>query len=74
MAVRRDATLPEIATGFQSAYEVGGASYDWTTTITGVDLTAPAGTHTYTVYMQVSDGTTNTYLFNNNLSVLEINQ
>ncbi len=74
LAVRRDATLPEIATGFQSAYEVGGASYDWTTTITGVDLTAPAGTHTYTVYMQVSDGTTSTYLFNNNLSVLEINQ
>lgn len=74
LAVRRDGTTPEIATGFQSAYEVGGASYDWTTTITGVDLTAPAGTHTYTVYMQVSDGTTSTYLFNNNLSVLEINQ
>jgi hypothetical protein len=74
LAIRRDGTLPEIAAGFQSAYDVGGASYDWTTTVTGVDLTAPAGSHTYTVYMQVSDGTTTTYLFNNNLSVLEINQ
>ena len=74
LAIRRDGTLPEIAAGFQSAYEVGGASYDWTTTVTGVDLTAPAGSHTYTVYMQVSDGTITTYLFNNNLSVLEINQ
>jgi hypothetical protein len=73
VAVRRDGITPEIAAGFQSAYEVGFFALDWTTTVTGVDLTVPAGTHTYTVYLLVSDGGSSTYFWNSNLSVLEIN-
>jgi hypothetical protein len=74
LAVRRDGGLPEIASGFQTGYD-----YYWygtteqTLTVTGVDLTVPAGSHTYSVWMFVSDSGSSSFLWNTNLSVLEIN-
>ena len=74
LSVRRDGGLPEIATGFQTGFD-----YYWygtteqTVTVSGVDLTAPAGSHSYSIWMFVSDGGTGSYLWNTNLSVLEVN-
>jgi hypothetical protein len=74
LAVRRDGTTPEIAAGFQTCYDYATFSAtDETITVTGVDLTVGAGSHTYTVWMYVSDSGSSSYLWNTNLSVLEIN-
>jgi hypothetical protein len=74
LAIRRNNAVPEIAAGFNTCYDYAvNSAADVTITVTGVDLTAPAGTHTYDVWMQVSDGGANTFLWNSNLSVLEVN-
>jgi hypothetical protein len=74
LAIRRDGGLPEIAAGFQTCYDYYWyGPTDQTISVSGTDLTVGAGSHTYTVWMFVSDGGSSSYLWNTNVSVAEVN-
>ncbi|MGB1317995.1 MAG: hypothetical protein ACPG5W_07300, partial [Flavobacteriales bacterium] len=74
LAVRRAGI--EIAGGFEEGYDyalAGWGATEKTLTVTGVDLAAPAGSNTYEVWMYVTDGGAASFLWNTNLSVIEVN-
>jgi len=70
--IMRDGAV-HITGGFADAYWIGIGTYDWSFSFSGLDVGLSAGSHTYTLQIAVSDGTTSTWLNEAYLQVVEIN-
>jgi len=71
--IMRDGTV-HITGAFADGYLISLATNDWNFSLSGLDVSVPAGSHTYTLQFAVSDGTTSNFINEAHLQVVEVNE